>query len=205
MYLPTHFEQTDPALLLDVMQRHNFATMVSMVDGAQFATHVPVLAREVGGAIEIVGHVARANPHWRGLRVSSDVLVIFHGPHTYISPTLYDQQNRVPTWNYIAVHATGKAVVCEDEAGKCAILEDLIRHHEPGYQLQFDSLEPNYRTGMMQAIVGFTIRVDQLHGKFKLGQHRLDHDMPEMQAWHEAGGENEREIAAWMRKLGYWP
>lgn len=205
MYLPKHFEQNDPALLLEVMQQQSFATLVSLVDGAQFATHVPVVARAGDDGIEIDGHVARANPHWRGLQSSPEALVIFHGPHAYISPTHYTQQNRVPTWNYIAVHASGPATVHESDAAKLAILAESIDHHEPAYRAQFDALDLSYRAAMLDAIVGFTIRVGQLQGKFKLGQHRLGEDKPELQAWHEAGGENERAIASWMRRLGYWP
>ena len=205
MYLPKHFEQNDPALLLEVMRQYSFATLVSQVDGVPFATHVPVVASAVDGAIRINGHVARANPHWRGLQESPEALVIFHGPHAYISPTHYTQQNRVPTWNYLAVHASGAATVRDTDADKLTILAESIGHHEPAYRAQFDALTPQYRSAMLNAIVGFTIDVAQLQGKFKLGQHRLAEDKPDMQAWHEAGGENERAIAAWMQRLGYWP
>ena len=208
MYLPAHFEQSDPDILLEVMQRHNFATMVSLVDGELFATHVPVLVRPVAGAAdgtqEIVGHMARANAHWRALQTSPAALVIFQGPHTYISPTLFSQANRVPTWNYIVVHANGSAVVDESDVGKVALLEALIAHHEAAYQPRFEALDPGMREGLLGAIVGFTIRIERLQGKFKIGQHRLAGDRPEMQAWHEAGGENERALAGWMKRLGYW-
>ncbi|MFT5588106.1 MAG: transcriptional regulator [Bradyrhizobium sp.] len=89
MYVPQHFREDDPALLLEVMQRYSFATLVSHVDGKPFATHVPVLARQIDGALQIDGHVARANPHWQALQTDPAALVIFQGPHTYISPTLY--------------------------------------------------------------------------------------------------------------------
>ena len=205
MYVPKHFEQNDPALLLEVMRAHNFATLVSNLDGKPFATHVPVVASEVDGVITIAGHVARANPHWQALQSSPDALMMFHGPHTYISPTLYARPNRVPTWNYIAVHANGKAVIDQTPEGKLALLAESIAHHEPAYRSQFDALDPGMRTGLLNAIVGFTIKVEQLQGKFKLGQHRLAEDGPEMQAWHAAGGENERALAGWMERLGYWP
>lgn len=205
MYLPKHFEESDSALLLEVMRQYSFATLVSTVEGAHFATHVPVVASAVDGKIRINGHVARANPHWRGLQAAPAALVIFQGPHAYISPTHYTEQNRVPTWNYIAVHATGTTTVHESDAAKLAILTESINHDEPGYQVQFDALAPQYRSAMLDAIVGFTIEVEQLQGKFKLGQHRLAGDKPGLQAWHQAGGENERAIAAWMQRLGYWP
>lgn len=205
MYLPKHFEQSDPAVLLEVMRRHNFATVVSNLDGVPFATHVPVVAREHDGIVTIAGHVARANVHWRALQTAPEALVIFQGPHTYISPTLYAKPNRVPTWNYIAVHASGKALIDDTAEGKLALLAESIAFHEPGYRPQFEALDDGLRDGLLNAIVGFTIQVDRLQGKFKLGQHRLAEDRPEMQAWHAAGGENERAIAAWMERLGYWP
>ncbi|GAA4026441.1 FMN-binding negative transcriptional regulator [Actimicrobium antarcticum] len=205
MYVPQHFREEDPALLLEVMQRYNFATLVSTVDGMPFATHVPVLARQIDGVVQIDGHVARANPHWQALEAGPSALVIFHGPHTYISPTLYTKPNRVPTWNYIAVHASGNAVIEHDDASKLALLAALVQHHEPAYHAQFDQLDDGLRAGLLNAIVAFTIRVDRLEGKFKLGQHRLADDKPQMQAWHDAGGENEQAIAQWMQRLGHWP
>lgn len=205
MYVPKHFEQNDPALLVEVMRRHNFATLVSNLDGVPFATHLPVVVREADGVITIAGHVARANPHWRALLEAPDALVIFQGPHTYISPTLYAKADRVPTWNYIAVHASGKAIIDDTADGKLALLIESIAHHEPAYRAQFDNLDSGLRTVLMNAIVGFTMRAEHLQGKFKLGQHRLAEDRPEMQAWHATGGENERAIAGWMARLGYWP
>ncbi|MDY7573818.1 FMN-binding negative transcriptional regulator [Actimicrobium sp. CCI2.3] len=202
--MPQHFREDDPALLLEVMQRYPFATLVSNVDGKLFATHVPVLARQVDGAVRIDGHVARANPHWQALQADPAALVIFQGPHTYISPTRYVGKNRVPTWNYIAVHASGTALIEHDVDAKLALLASLVEQNEPGYHAQFDQLDTGLREGLLKAIVGFTIRVDQLEGKFKLGQHRLAEDQPDMQAWHEAGGENERAIAQWMQRLGHW-
>ncbi len=204
MYIPRHFSQDDPAILLEVMQRHNFATLVSTHDGGPFATHLPVLARLDDGVIRIAGHFARANPHWKALETDPHALAIFHGPHTYISPTLYQSKNRVPTWNYIAVHATGCVTVDHTADAKIGMLSNLIAHHEPAYQDQFDGIDSSLRDGLLNAIVAFELVVEKLEGKFKLGQHRLAEDKPEMQAWHEQGGENEQAIAVWMKRLGYW-
>lgn len=204
MYLPRHFDEDDPGLLVEVMRKHNFATLVSTVDGEHFASHVPVMSRYVEGALEISGHLARANPQWRGLESLPSALVIFQGPHTYISPTLYAGTNRVPTWNYVAVHASGHAVVNQDDDHKLSMLQHLISQHEPGYRAQFAALEPAVLAGLTNAIVGFTVYVTRLQGKFKLGQHRLAEDGAAMQAMHDAGNDDQRAIAAWMRQLGYW-
>lgn len=204
MYVPAHFAQDDPALLHEVMQRYSFATLISIVDGAPFVSHIPVLAREIDGVLHIEGHVARANPHWRAIEADPQVLVIFHGPHTYFSPSLYEGKNFVPTWNYVAVHASGSATIDHSDDTKLTMLKELIASHEAGYQTQFDQLDTAFRDGNLKAIVSFDIIVTKLEGKFKLGQHRLAVTRPEAQALHESGDENQREIAVWMKRLGYW-
>lgn len=204
MYIPRHFSQDDPAVLLEVMQQYSFATLVSNCEGMPYATHLPVSAELDAGVVRISAHVARANPHWKALEADSQALVIFHGPHTYISPTLYRSKDRVPTWNYIAVHASGRATVRHNEEAKLNALSTLIARHEPAYRAQFDAIDQNLRDGLLNAIVAIDITVEKLEGKFKLGQHRLAEDKPEMQARHEQGGENERAIAEWMKRLGYW-
>ncbi len=204
MYVPKHFAQDDPALLLEVMQRYAFATLISTVDGAPFASHIPVLPREIEGVLQIEGHVARANPHWEALQSDPRALVIFHGPHTYFSPTLYDGKNFVPTWNYIAVHASGQIRIEHSDEAKLAMLKALIASNEPGYQAQFDELDEAYRNGNLNAIVAFRLIVTKLEGKFKLGQHRLAVTKPEAQTLYETGDDNQRDIAAWMKQLGYW-
>ncbi len=191
-------------VLLEVMQQYSFATLVSNCDGAPFATHLPVSVRMEAGTVRIDSHLARANPHWQALESDPQALVIFHGPHTYISPTLYKSKSRVPTWNYIAVHAGGRAVVNHGEESKLRVLSTLIAEHEPAYRAQFDTIDQDLRDGLLNAIVAIDITVEKLEGKFKLGQHRLADDKPEMQTRHEQGGENERAIAEWMKRLGYW-
>lgn len=204
MYIPQHFSQDDPSILLEVMQQYAFATLVSNHDGTPHVTHLPVSARMEAGAVRIGGHLARANAHWKALEHDPQALVIFQGPHTYISPTLYRSRDRVPTWNYIAVHATGRAAVSHAAEDKVAQLSALIARHEPAYRAQFDAMRPDLRDGLVNAIVAIDIAVEKLEGKFKLGQHRLADERPEMQMRHEQGGENERAIAEWMKRLGYW-
>ena len=205
MYIPKHFVHDDRTDLLAVMRDYNFATLVSTIEGEPFATHVPVLTREIeGGALLIEGHVASANPHAQALADGARALMIFHGPHTYISPSHYRSQGRVPTWNYIAVHASGKSRVIDDARGKLAVLGHLIAHHDPAYAPRFAAFDERQRDGLLAAITGFEIAVDTLEGKFKLGQHRLADDLTSLRDSHENGGENERAIAQWMQKLGYW-
>lgn len=205
MYVPKHFAEHDRARLLTVMREHSFATIVSTVDGEPFATHAPVrVETSADGGLRIEGHLAKANPQARAFDDGVRTLVVFHGPHTYISPTLYRSTGRVPTWNYIAVHALGTARAIDDRDAKRGILGRLVADHEPSFAATFDAFEPRQRDGLLDAIVGFDCVVDRLEGKFKLGQHRLADDRPEMQAVHETGDDDRRAIARWMKALGHW-
>ncbi|MDY7538110.1 FMN-binding negative transcriptional regulator [Undibacterium sp. RTI2.1] len=205
MYLPTHFQQNDPALLLEVMRRYNFVSLVCNVDGVPFASHVPVLAEEYEGQIIIDGHLALPNPQWKAIEAGTAMLAIFHGPHTYVSPSLYQPGNRVPTWDYIAVHATGTAQTLHDADSKLAVLGKLIQHHEPDFQTRFDDMPTAARDGLLKGIVAFRIKVEKLEGKFKLGQHRIKDDIKgAKQSLYQTGDDNQQDIAAWMQRLGYW-
>ena len=176
MYIPNATRVDDQAQLLAFMQAHSFATLVSLVNGQLFATHLPLTIVAPTGdtdePIRLRGHVAKANPHWQELATQSEVLVIFQGPHAYISPALYEKRESVPTWNYIAVHAYGAARLIQDEASLLSVLADLIAVNDPAYQAQWDSLPDKFRHGLLNGIVAFEINVMRLEGKFKLGQNR---------------------------------
>lgn len=204
MYVPRHFAHDERADLLTVMRDHPFATIFATVDGEPFATHAPVRAHEIdSGALWIEGHVASANPHAQALE-GAQAMVVFQGPHTYISPTLYRSPGRVPTWNYIAVHATGVVRTVDDRGAKRGILTRLIGDHEPTFNLRFAQFDERHRDALLDAITGFELVVDKLEGKFKLGQNRLADNLPAMQTVHEDGDENRRALAQWMKQLGYW-
>ena len=172
MYIPHANRVDDQAALLAFMQAHSFATLVSLVQGELFATHIPLIIVAQDDQILLRGHVAKANPHWQELATQRTVLVIFQGPHAYISPTHYEKWESVPTWNYIAVHAYGSARLIQDEAGQLATLTELIAANEATYQQQWDSLPEKFRQGMLNGLVAFEIVVTRLEGKFKLSQNR---------------------------------
>ncbi len=186
MYIPNATHVEEQARLLAFMQANSFATLVSLVNGQLFATHLPLTIVAEGETLWLRGHVAKANPHWQELATQNEVLVIFQGPHAYISPSLYEKRESVPTWNYIAVHAYGAARLIQDEAGLLAVLAELIAANEPTYQAQWDSLPDKFRLGMLQGIVAFEINVTRLEGKFKLGQNRPAGDQARMVAALEA-------------------
>lgn len=154
------------------MRANPFAILVSTTYEGPFATHVPVVIQESGQDIIVRGHVAKANPHWRYLELQPNCLMIFHGPHAYISPTHYETRENVPTWNYGAVHTYGTAkTFCEPEQ-LLLILNELIPTFEAAYHEQWESLSEAYRKRMLSHIVGFEITASKIEAKFKLSQNR---------------------------------
>jgi transcriptional regulator len=174
MYIPKAFRQDDAATLVEFMRANSFATLVSIQNGAPVASHIPLVVAVRDDVVTLTGHLAKANPHWRALE-TGESLAIFNGPHAYISPSLYEKRESVPTWNYIAVHAYGTArVLTSDEHP--AEVEDMIGAmigtYEERFREQWDSLPDRFRHGMLAGIVAFELRVTRLEGKYKLSQNR---------------------------------
>lgn len=172
MYIPEFNRQEDRAATLAFMRANPFAILVSTVDGIPFATHLPVLVEERGDQVVVRGHMAKANPHWKSMRQDEESLVIFHGPHAYISPSLYEIRESVPTWNYAAVHVYGELTLFSDEAGLKETLHQMIDTFESSYMAQWSELGGAYQSRMMKHIVGFEIKAEKLEAKFKLSQNR---------------------------------
>ena len=176
MYIPRHFEVTDTAWCHALMRAQSFATMITADDaGAPFATHLPMLVDDTRGPRGTLrGHVARANPHWRYLGAGRPTLVVFAGAHAYVSPSWYATHPSVPTWNYVAVHASGRPVVVEEPTRVKALLDRLVKTYEDGRAepWRFDALPTDYVDGMIRGIVAFELPIDRLEGKAKLSQNR---------------------------------
>ena len=172
VYIPEHFRVRDHADAIAFMRANPFVILVSNSDEDPFASHVPVFIEERSDHLVIRGHVAKANPHWRYLEQQPQCLTIFHGAHAYISPSLYETRETVPTWNYGAVHAYGKANIFGEPAQLLPMLHQLIGTFEQTYAQQWSELSESYRERMLSHIVGFEIAVTRLEAKFKLGQNR---------------------------------
>ncbi len=172
MYIPEHFRVREHADAVAFMRAHPFAILVSATPEGPFATHVPVVIREAGGQMLIRGHIAKANPHAKFLEENPQSLMIFHGPHAYISPANYAGRENVPTWNYAAVHAYGKVRMFSSADELQALLSELIPVFESAYAEQWAGLGSDYRQRMLSHIVGFEIAVAKLEAKFKLSQNR---------------------------------
>ncbi len=176
MYIPEYHHIQDDSVALAFMKANPFAILVSVSSGAPFATHIPVLVCEQKNPIILTGHVAKANPHWQMFEQGRESLVIFHGPHAYISPSLYESRESVPTWNYAAIHVYGHATVLSETGRLEKILVETIQTFDPQYLDQWFALRKEYRERMLGQIVGFEIAVTRVEAKFKLSQNRSRRD-----------------------------
>ncbi|GAC1622984.1 MAG: FMN-binding negative transcriptional regulator [Candidatus Elarobacter sp.] len=173
MYVPPHFRIDDPAEIAAFMRSNAFATLVSVHEGAPFATHLPLLVDGEGASLTLAGHVARANPQWRSL-ADQESLALFTGPHAYVSPSWYGNAKSVPTWNYAAVHVYGRARLVADPAQVYDTLRRLTEREEgrSAKPWRIESLPDDYVGTMMEGIVAFTIVPSRVEGKYKLSQNR---------------------------------
>ena len=160
------------------MQNYSFATLVTSVN-EPMASHLPFLLDSRRGPFGTLrGHLARANPQWQSFNATSDALVIFQGPHAYISPSWYQNKMNVPTWNYVAIHAYGKPRIIEDKATFRSLLKETVNYYESNFPQPWtiDSLPETFFDKLQQQIVGFEIEITRLQGKFKLNQNRTTAD-----------------------------
>jgi transcriptional regulator len=176
MYIPKQFQITDTAWCHTLMRTQSFAAMITADDaGVPFATHLPILVDPARGPLGTLrGHVARANPHWRYVAAGRPTLVVFSGAHAYVSPSWYATHPSVPTWNYVAVHATGTGTLVEDPEQVKTLLADLVRTYESSGPTAWslEGLAADYLAGMQRGIVAFEIPIERLEGKAKLSQNR---------------------------------
>ena len=174
MYIPEHFREADLARLDWLVSHDAFGTLVSTVDGAPFASHLPVLYRRENSRVVVTGHWARPNRQWRDIEAQR-VLLIFHGPHTYISPRWYVEPRRhVPTWNYAVAHIYGRVRLVNDRAGLEQIVSSLARQYESGHPDAWSlTTSDPANLAMLRGIVGFELTADEIQLKFKLNQNHI--------------------------------
>ena len=202
MYQPPQFKSTDPAIAADLVRAHPLASLISCDDdGLPFVSHLPLHLEVTDGGFTLLGHCAKPNPHWRHLQARPGALVTFLGPHAYLSPKVYPDLARVPSWNYLAVHCVVEARLVEDADAKDALLKKLIGDHEPAYAQQWRAMEPDLATKLLAGIVGFELKVLSWECKLKLNQHRPESHTA-LRAVYLAGNEDQRELAVWMDRLG---
>ena len=171
MYSPPYNRVENRAEVLEFMRANNFPLLVTGTGGALHGSHLPVMAQERDGKLVLDMHMARNNAQWQEF-FDEEVLVVFFGPHAYVSPRWYEEQERVPTWNYAAVHAYGIPKVLSDSKLKYASQRRLVAALDPQWLPKFDALSPKYVDGMLEGIVNFEIEVTRLETRWKLSQNR---------------------------------
>jgi transcriptional regulator len=177
MYIPPSFLEQRPHVLHAFIRHHSFATIITTTPDVPLASHVPIILlpdRGQFGALQF--HLARQNPQWNLLAQATDVLVIFHGPHAYISPTWYKSAVAVPTWNYLAVHAYGRPRMLDD-AQLSEHLRLLVSSYEPPGGWSTERMPAEVLEKMKRNIVGFEMEIERLEGKWKLNQNRPREDV----------------------------
>ncbi|UOY92493.1 FMN-binding negative transcriptional regulator [Ectobacillus sp. JY-23] len=198
MYIPKYFKITDDEQIRYIIEKNSFAIMFSAHASKPVATHLPLLLDEENNCLR--GHIARGNPQWRELD-GQEVLVVFQGPHCYISPSWYETQDTVPTWNYIAVHVYGTFTIIEDNERIQSGLAALVEKYETSdYNLH--DVPADYIEDLKKGIVNFEISITSMEGKAKLSQnHSSERRQRVIAALEQIPRENEQNIAAHMKKL----
>jgi transcriptional regulator len=205
MYIPKLFREDELGTLHALMREYSFATLITQHNGAPFASHLPFLLQADEGPYgTLVGHMARANPQWQDFAAGQEALVIFQGPHAYISPSWYAVHPSVPTWNYAVVHAYGMPLVLEDSTALYEVLQALVQTYEaPSARPWAFDVPGEYLHNMMRGIVGFSMPIARLEGKYKLSQNRPAQDYPRIiEALQQQGDALSTDVATLMRQRG---
>ncbi len=207
MYIPKHFRNEDAAEIRQLIRTYGFAILVNQTASGLHATHLPLeLVTGADGSEYLQGHISRANPQWKGFSDNDEVLAIFSGPHTYISSSWYNHEN-VPTWNYLAVHVTGKVKLLEGEA-LYQSLKHLVNRYEAGNPnaVTLEGMSPDYVEKQMKGLVGLEIAITGIDAVQKLSQNRdaVNHERI-VSALENREDPDSHLIAAAMKKQGRQP
>jgi transcriptional regulator len=203
MYIPKHFEASEETGR-EIMQAHGWSLLVTTAeDGAPFCTHLAMVWQDDGTPHgSLIGHIARANPHWKLFEKAAPSMALFWGPHAYVSPTWYAPGVKVPTWNYVTVHAYGRPQVIEDTGQVLEVLADLAKIYEGKDGWSLDELPPGNAAVQTRGIVAFRMPLDKVESKTKLSQNRDMEDRHRVIAKLEASdGDDAKATAEWMKKV----
>lgn len=202
IYAPEQFVEADRDKLCDLIRTHSFATLISDASNEAIVTHLPVTIDASGSTLH--AHVARANPVWRDFASGREILLIFNGPHHYISPSWYTAHPSVPTWNYAVVHVSGVPTIIEDHREIEAMLKRMVEIYESSLGTRWTmDLPAEYLRNMIEGIVAFEVRITRMIGKYKLSQNRSRADRLNVIAeLRQTGGENAERVAVLMQQLG---
>ncbi|NWQ43221.1 FMN-binding negative transcriptional regulator [Bacillus sp. EB106-08-02-XG196] len=199
MYIPKQFKMDNDEVMYDFIEKNSFAILFSQHNGEPYATHLPLLLNKEKGFL--YGHFARPNEQWKDI-VNQKVLVIFQGPHCYISPSWYETNQAVPTWNYVTIHVYGQLEIVEDEQEVFESLSDMVKKYErPDSSYHLENVDENYIKGMGKGIVGFKININKIEGKAKLSQnHPASRQELIIKQLENSADQNDIHIAQLMKK-----
>ena len=201
MYIPHYFRNNNIAEVKDFIKQNSFAILINNSGNQIYATHIPlVLGQDDKGNDTLTGHISRANPQLKNFKENSEVLVIFNGPHTYISSSWYDHEN-VPTWNYIAVHITGKLKIIEGEK-LMSSLKSLVNKYEANseHPVSVEKISPKLLEENLRGIIGFEIAITDIQAAYKLSQNRDEKNQAAIINQLEKGDNDARAVAEKMKK-----
>lgn len=171
MYIPPKFKLKNEAQIRAYIRQYPFATLITAANNYPIATHLPFILEQEGGQWYLLSHMAKANPQWKLLE-ESQPLVVFQEPHAYISPTYYEKEENVPTWNYIAVHVYGTVEMLLEKEQAVEVLEKTIAVFEKNFQQQWKNLEDGYKKRLLNGMVAFRIKIQNFEAKEKLSQNK---------------------------------
>ncbi|MEC1621649.1 FMN-binding negative transcriptional regulator [Bacillus mojavensis] len=201
MYIPKYYKVTNVDDIWDFVQNNSFGTIVTTAQGKPIATHLPLQLMKEGDTYYITGHIAYGNPQWRTFEACEEVLVMFQGPHAYISSSWYEKEN-VPTWNYQAVHVYGTASILNEEELKhdlTMLLQKYEKHRKN--PVLWDKLSPQLLESQLKGIVGFKMKVGEIQASYKLSQNRNEEDyMNIIDQLRNEGDSNSKQMAELMEK-----
>ena len=202
LYNPPQFTSTDWGLACTLVQEHALASLVSVSeDGLPLITHLPLhtTAQSTAHDWRLLGHMANANPHCQLLHNNTQAVVTVMGPQAYMSPSVYPDLQRVPTWNYVALHANVSVRVLSAPEQKDVLLKQLIADHEPSYAQQWRDLPERYTQAMLLAITGFELQVLSWQLKVKVNQHRPE-AAEQLKQQASTGTRDEQALAVWTQR-----
>lgn len=175
MYIPPKFKLKDETQIRAYIRQYPFATLITAADNYPIATHLPFILEQEGEQWYLLGHMAKANPQWKRLE-ELQPLVVFQEPHAYISPTYYNKEQNVPTWNYIAVHVYGNVELLLEPEQAIDILEKTIAVFEKSFQGQWERLDEEYKKRLLNGMVAFRIKIQHFEAKEKLSQNKTEQE-----------------------------
>jgi len=187
MYIPRRYEEEDKEKIHSFIRENSFAILITVKDGNPAGTHIPLLLeKDADGRDVLMGHISRGNDQKQALEDGAKVLVVFAGPHAYISPRWYTKMN-VPTWNYIAVHVYGTVKIVEGDELHAA-LRRLVDHYEHPMPLpvKVEEIPEKTYNDDFRGIIGFKVIIDDIQAAYKLSQNR------DAQSFHQVIGELEK-------------